>query len=123
MKKFNKDIGFYCENLAVKFLKNHSYKILDQNYKNRFGEIDIICLKDNTLIIVEVKGRYDYRFGNPLESVTTSKQNSIYKVTLAYISYKKLFNINVRFDVVEVYLNKDNNLFKINHIKDAFRYY
>lgn len=123
MKKFNKDIGFYCENLATEFLKNNSYTILDRNYKNHFGEIDIICLKDNILIIVEVKGRYYYKFGAPLESVTSNKQHSIFKVTKSYILYKKLFNINVRFDVIELYLNTDNSLFKINHIKDAFRYY
>lgn len=121
MKKLNKDVGNYCEDLAKNYLKRNCYFILDCNFKNHLGEIDIICTRNNILIIVEVKGRYSYDYGLPKESVSSSKQKSIIKVTTAYISYKKLFNLNVRFDIIEVYLNSNNNIFEIKHIKDAFR--
>ncbi|NFJ41888.1 YraN family protein, partial [Clostridium botulinum B str. Eklund 17B (NRP)] len=81
----------------------------------------IICIKNSILIIIEVKGRYNYEFGLPKESVSISKQKNIIKVTKSYINYKKLYNFNVRFDVIEIYLNKLNSSYKINHIKDAFR--
>lgn len=121
MKKLNKDIGDYCENLAKTYLNQNNYHILDSNFKNFLGEIDIVCIQNNLLIIVEVKGRYSYDYGLPRESVTFSKQKSIIGVTNAYISYKKLFNLNVRFDIIEVYLNSKNTDFTLNHIKDAFR--
>lgn len=121
MKKLNKDIGNYCENLAKDYLKRNRYFILDCNFKNHLGEIDIICTQNNLLIIVEVKGRYNYDYGLPKESISFSKRKSIIKVSTSYISYKKLFNLNVRFDVIEVYLNSNNNIFEIKHIKDAFR--
>ncbi|WP_315067418.1 YraN family protein [uncultured Clostridium sp.] len=121
MKKLNKDVGNYCEDLAKDYLKRNRYFILDCNFKNRLGEIDIICTQNNLLIIVEVKGRYNYDYGLPKESISFSKQKSIIKVSTSYISYKKLFNLNVRFDVIEIYLNSNNNIFKIKHIKDAFR--
>ncbi len=121
MKKLNKDVGNYCEDLAKDYLKRNRYFILDCNFKNRLGEIDIICAQNNLLIIVEVKGRYNYDYGLPKESISFSKQKSIIKVSTSYISYKKLFNLNVRFDVIEIYLNSNNNIFKIKHIKDAFR--
>jgi len=121
MKKLNKDIGTYCENLAKEYLQKNKYHILDCNYRNFLGEIDVICIQKDLLIIVEVKGRYNYDYGLPKESITLSKQKSIIKVTTSYIYHKKLTNINIRFDVVEVYLNTKDTSFKINHIKDAFR--
>ena len=121
MKKLNKEIGAYCENLVKDYLQKNKYNILDCNFRNFLGEIDIICIQDKLLIIVEVKGRYNYNYGLPKESITFSKQKSIIKVANSYIYYKKLFDINIRFDVIEVYLNPQTTLFKINHIKDAFR--
>lgn len=121
MKKLNKDIGNYCEALAKEYLKKNNYHILDCNFRNFLGELDIICLQNKLLIIVEVKGRYNYDYGLPKESINLSKQKSIIKVTKSYIYYKKLLNINIRFDVIEVYLNSENEFFKINHIADAFR--
>ncbi len=123
MKKLNKDVGNYCEDLAKEYLIKNNFRIIDSNFKNFLGEIDIICFQDNLLIIFEVKGRYNYNYGLPKESISLSKQKSIIKVANSFISYKKLFNINVRFDVIEVYLNSKNTLFKINHIVDAFRLY
>lgn len=123
LKNLNRDIGNYCEDLAKEYLKDNNYHILDCNFRNFLGEIDIICTQNNLLIIVEVKGRYNYSYGLPKESVSLSKQNSIAKVTKSYIAYKRLYNLNVRFDVIEVYLNSKNNIFKIKHIKDAFRLY
>ena len=121
MKKLNKDIGNYCEDLAKEYLKKNNYYILDCNFRNFLGELDIICRQNKLLIIIEVKGRYNYDYGLPKESINLSKQKSIIKVTNSYIYYKKLMNINIRFDVIEVYLNSENTRFKINHITDAFR--
>ena len=121
MKKLNKEIGNYCENLAKEYLQKNKYNILGCNFRNFLGEIDVICIKDNLLIILEVKGRYNYDYGLPKESINLSKQKSIIKVTNSYIYYKKLIDINIRFDVIEVYLNKQDTFFKINHIEDAFR--
>lgn len=121
MKKLNKEVGNYCEDLAKNYLKQNNYRILDCNFRTFSGEIDITCIKNSLLIIVEVKGRYNYDYGLPKESINFAKQKSIINVTKSYISYKKLFNANVRFDIIEIYLNPHNTLFKINHIVDAFR--
>lgn len=121
MKNYNKDIGNYCESIVQKYLTENNYLILECNFKNFLGEIDIICKKDSNLIIIEVKGRYSYYYGLPKESVSNHKQKSIIRVASSYIYYKKLSNMNVRFDVIEVYLTPQNSSFKINHIKDAFR--
>lgn len=123
MKKYNKEIGNYGETLASNFLINNSYIILDMNYRNKYGEIDIICRKNNLIIFCEVKSRYTNSFGCPIESVTYYKQKQIIKLSQIYLLYKKYHNYNVRYDVIEVIFNNTNASFKVNHIKDAFRSY
>ena len=120
MKKLNKEIGNYAEKIAQNFLTSQGYYILDYNFRNRIGELDIICIKEKLLIVVEVKGRYNINYGYPRESVNYSKQRSIIKLTYSYINFKKLHNFNVRFDIIEILFN-NNSDYKINHIKDAFR--
>ncbi|MBS5981972.1 MAG: YraN family protein [Clostridium butyricum] len=121
MKNFNKFIGDYGEKLASNYLIANNYKILENNFRNFLGEIDIISTKHNILVITEVKSRYNINYGYPQEAVTYSKQKSIAKITSSYINLRKLNYLNVRFDVIEVFFNTDNSLYKINHIKDAFR--
>ena len=121
MKNFNKDIGYFCEQIASDYLLNKNYKILERNYRTHFGEIDIVCIFKGTLIIIEVKGRYNNSFGLPRESVTSNKQKNIIKVCKHYISKHKLYNINVRFDVIEIFLNHNNTIYHLSHISDAFR--
>ncbi len=123
MKSYNKDIGSYTENIAATYLLSNGYSILDRNYRNKFGEVDIICQKDNLIIFVEVKSRYTNSFGNPLESVSCHKQKKIILLSKFYILYKKLSDFNIRYDVIEIYLNHLNNTYEVNHLEDAFRCY
>ncbi|WP_195988918.1 YraN family protein [Clostridium sp. D53t1_180928_C8] len=123
MKKYNKAIGAYGETIASDFLTTNGYKILDMNYRNRYGEIDIICENDNIIIFCEIKSRYTNTFGSPIESVTYNKQKQIIKLSQVYLLYKKYQNYNVRYDVIEIIFNNKNASFKLNHLKDAFRTY
>lgn len=121
MKSYNKDIGYLGEHLAKEFLIKCNYKIIISNYRNRFGEIDLICLSDDILVFTEVKSRYSHKYGAALESITTSKINKIKKLAEFYIYKEKNINYLIRFDVIEVYFNYFDNCVKINHIEDAFR--
>lgn len=113
-KENNSIIGRSGEERAIKYLKKNRYKILETNYKNAIGEIDIICRKRKTIIFVEVKSRADDYFGRPSEAVGISKQNKIRNVALSYLKYKKKTDSLVRFDVVEVVCDT------INHIENCF---
>ena len=61
-KENNNIIGKSGEEKAIVYLKKNRYKILETNYKNALGEIDIICRKRKTIIFVEVKSRTDDYF-------------------------------------------------------------
>lgn len=121
MKDFNRDIGTYGEDLSAEYLKRNSYSIISRNFRTRCGEIDIICKKNDLIIFLEIKSRYNYNYGSPIEAITYSKQKQIIKLCKYYIYINNLINYNYRFDVIEVLLNKENNLYSINHISDAFR--
>lgn len=99
---------------AVLFLKKYGYKILETNFKNKIGEIDIIAEKDGVIVFIEVKNRSTYRFGRPIEAVDFRKQNKIKKVAEIYLMIKNKYYNDVRFDVVEV--SNDN----LEHIENAF---
>lgn len=123
------DIGRLGERQAVRFLKKQGLKILGQNVHVSHNEIDIIAKdkKNHTLVFIEVKTRsvdddlYS-QFGTPASAVTKQKQKRTVDAARGYIAdNKKLRDLIVRFDVIEVYLNKENfEIIKINHIENAF---
>ena len=115
-----KTIGDIGEEYAVNYLKKHRYKILSRNYKKRFGEIDIIAEKKGTVAFVEVKTRHENPLTRPFEAVDTKKQEKIYRTSLAYI-YENDLDCQYRFDVCEVYVNRDTlKLIQINYFDNAF---
>ncbi|SHH18150.1 YraN family protein [Clostridium grantii] len=119
IKKFNYEIGKLGEDLVATHLKEKGYYILERNFTCSIGEIDIIAKKDNILCFVEVKSRYNLSFGYPCESITGKKVRKIKKIALWYISKYKIKNTDFRFDVAEVYFEKNNELM-INIIQNAF---
>ena len=90
------------EAIAARYLKRNGYKILERNYRNRIGEIDIIAEEKGTLVFVEVKTRRNDRFGNPKWAVTFRKQQKISMVALSYLKELRMSNRKARFDVVTV---------------------
>lgn len=115
----NKIKGNTGEKLAAKFLKSSGYKILHTNYTTQIGEIDIIATNGEYLVFVEVKSRFSNDFGYPSESVTYHKRNKINQTASQYIKQYMYFNVPIRFDVIEVYLQEK----RINHIENAFDSY
>lgn len=111
----SKELGLKGEVLAKEYLINKGYKILDTNYKNKIGEIDIIAKIKNTIVFVEVKARESIRFGYPREAVNYYKQQKIRNVAIGYLKFKGLYEkVDVRFDVIDIIGDK------ITHIENAF---
>ena len=104
-KKTRSDLyGAQKENLATEFLKKQGYKILERNHKNKMGEIDIIAFDDSDarFIFVEVKARKNNRFGYGRDSVNREKLFKITSAAQMYLKSKKLSNVKMRFDVIEI---------------------
>lgn len=110
----NKIEGTGGEILAVNFLKKKKYKILETNFSNHVGEIDIIAEKDGVIAFIEVKRRQTLQYGRPIEAVDPRKQNKIRKVAEIYLMLKNKTLADVRFDVIEILGDE------INHVENAF---
>ena len=110
------------EKTAVKFLKKQGYRIIEKNYRNKSGEIDIVAEQDQVLVFVEVKSRADGEYGDPLEAVTPHKQRKIGQVAKGFMTQHRIVNRDCRFDVVGI--KGDPNApktWQIELIPDAFR--
>ena len=91
-------------------MRNHGYKILYRNFKDRRGgEIDIVCREGDTLVFVEVKTRGGEEFGRPIEAVNRQKQLRVSKGGLAWLRLLGNPDIVFRFDVVEVLLPEEGD--------------
>jgi len=111
-----KEIGNRYEKIVEKHIEKRGYKILESNYRNFIGEIDIIAKYNEAIVFIEVKSRKTKQYGLPREAVTKRKIDKIRKCSLLYLRDNNIYDSPLRFDVVEVYINEK----KINHIKNAF---
>ncbi len=97
-------VGSRYEEETAAFLQKNGYRILEKNFRDRRGEIDLIAKDGRTLVFVEVKYRKNARNGYPEEAVDTRKQKKICE-TAAYYVYKNRIPeyTPMRFDVVAVF--------------------
>ena len=114
------DLGKLGEELAVDFLQQNGYDILETNWTFQKAEIDIIAQKENTLAIVEVKTRSSLEFGLPQDFVNPKKIRLLVKAINEYVISNDL-DVEVRFDIIA--LHKDGKAFKMEHLEDAFYYF
>lgn len=112
--------GKLAEDFAACVLKKHGYKILQRNFRSRFGEIDIIAKKNEYLVFVEVKYRKSTDYGGGAAAIDARKQERIRKTAAIYLRKIKPEPF-VRFDVFILhgsFSDKSNLHFEI--IEDAF---
>ena len=107
-------LGKNGEDIATEYLMKNNYKVIERNFYCKSGEIDIIALKNNYIVFIEVKSRSNDKYGLPSEAVTKSKLEHLYKTARYYLYTRNLQDEFVRFDVIEVYFK--NSEYKVNHI-------
>ena len=109
--------GKRSEIIATDYLKKKGYKILETNYKNKVGEIDIIAKDKKYIVFVEVKARMSGAFGHPFEAIDEIKQQKIHSVASLYMVKNHKYGSLCRFDAISI-LGLENP--EITHIVDAF---
>ncbi len=114
------ELGKLGEEKAAEYLKDHGYSIIARNYRNRYGEIDLIALYGNTVVFVEVKTRSDRSWGNPEEAVTPQKQQKLKRLAsdFLYRHWSDLPTPEVRFDVISLWGPPDK--LQLEHFPYAF---
>lgn len=115
---WNNILGKLGEKLAVSFLKQKGYHILEKNWRHRRSEIDIIAKNNKILVFVEVKTRNNNHYGEPEIAVNQKKENLIANAGAAYMQQIG-HNWEVRFDIISI-IYKNEKSFTIKHFEDAF---
>ena len=95
-----KRLGREGEELAAEYLKGNGFHLLEQNYRCRLGEVDLIAEKGEDLFFIEVKSRRSVEGVSPLELVPYPKQVHISKVAQHYFASKQVRDRNGRFALV-----------------------
>ena len=111
--------GVWGEVYAARYLRDKHLKILAANYKCRFGEADLIATDGKMLFVVEVKTRDVNTLHRPMEAVDENKQHRLELTAKSFVAATKQ-DKELRFDVCEVWLEKNYKLSKINYIENAF---
>lgn len=113
MSKFqNKSTGKIGEDAACDFLKKKGYQILERNWGNKWGEIDIIAKDKEIIVFVEVKTKIGINFGTPEDMINPRKLNQIQRLASTYPQSQ---NSQLRIDVIAIILNSDLSLQSISH--------
>ncbi|CAL2102506.1 conserved protein of unknown function [Tenacibaculum sp. 190130A14a] len=114
------ELGKKGEQIAVDFLVEKGFTIVERNYRFQKAEVDIIARKDELLLAVEVKTRSSIDFGDPQDFINSKKIKLLLSAIDYYVVEKNL-DIEVRFDVIAVVIDKSKTV--IEHIEDAFLYF
>ena len=114
------ELGKKGEQLAVDFLLNNGYEIVERNYRFDKAEVDIIAQKSDVLAIVEVKTRSTLDFGNPQDFVKPKQIKNLVKAVDEYVTENDL-DLEVRFDIIAIV--KQGKSFEIEHLENAFYHF
>lgn len=95
-------LGRRGEMLAADFLEDRGIKVIDRNWRCPTGEIDLVAIDGQTLVIAEVKTRRSLRYGHPLESITAAKLARLHTLAVLWSREHALFLPHTRIDALGV---------------------
>jgi len=117
LKQLNTQTGRLGEKLASEYLKRKGYRILEQNYRTRYAEIDLVARKKDVLVFVEVRTKIGEQFGTPEETLNWKKLQKIKRNAFSYASRVK-WNKLYRIDAVCIVLEKDYTIQRVHHYEN-----
>lgn len=106
------------EEMAREFLVKKGFELVEMNYENTIGEIDLIMIDKDWLVFVEVKLKIGDKFGTPEEMINKRKLSQVKRVAESYLvlEKKKIKQFEkYRIDAVCIVLNENNEIERINH--------
>lgn len=115
---WKKLLGLAGEDEAARFLKKNGYKIIERNYRCRYGEIDIIARQKDIWCFIEVKTIEKSASESPFETIGKKKLEHIENSAACYIAENKLGKEKIRFDGIGIRVNEGKS--EIELIKDMF---
>lgn len=110
------EFGKWGEDLAVETLVSKGYAIVERNWRLGHLEIDVVALKDDKVVFVEVKTRADKDI-DPFDAIDRKKILNLVRAANAYTAHSNMPH-DPQFDIIAVCGTPDN--YEIEHLEDAF---
>ena len=113
-------VGKIGEDLARKYLENEGWKIIEQNYKTKYAEIDLVAekpsgfLKQGTLVFVEVRTKVGEQWGSPEDTINKAKLWKVLQNSKSYAAFKR-WDGPQRIDAICIVLNPDFSVSRLTH--------
>ncbi|MBI4437277.1 MAG: YraN family protein [Candidatus Omnitrophica bacterium] len=119
-KEFNsrRSLGKAGEILAQRFLQGKGYKILEKNFRCRFGEIDLVAKEGGEIVFIEVKSRNGTAFGFPEEQIPWKKRRRLIRLAQFYLKRRRKEE-PTRIDVVTLLLHEGGGVQQVELIQNA----
>ena len=112
------DLGRAGEKAAAELLRSCGYQVIGAGFLARRGELDLVCRRGNTLVLVEVKTRTTDAFGTPLEAVGTRKRRALKNAAAEYRALAE-WRGPIRYAVVGITVTSDGG-FDAELVEDPF---
>ena len=121
MRTRSQQLGAWGEEKAAEYLKSKKYKILHRNWKNKLGEIDIVCRKHRALIFVEVKTIQQTQGFFAEDEIDWKKQRQLIRMAQSYLTDNKLgLDTAHQIDIIAIeVIDKNNNKYQLSHFENA----
>lgn len=113
--KANVALGRYGEDLAARHLRDAGLIVIERNWRSRNGEVDIVALDGDILVICEVKTRTNERFGGPVAAITSTKLSRLRCLAGEWIAAHPQPVSGIRIDVVAI-MRPPKGAAQINHL-------
>jgi putative endonuclease len=116
-------MGRVGERLALQHLERLGYRLVAQNHRTRFGELDLIVCDDERLVFVEVKARRaTARAGSAVEAISPDKQRRVRAMAAAWLAATtdRPRSRELRFDVIAITVDRHGRLMALDHLEAAF---
>lgn len=112
-------LGAAGERIAARHLEQHGYTVLDRNVRRSEGEIDLVALKGETLVFVEVKLRTSRKMGAAIQQISPAKGAKLRTLAEAYSAEHPEYPRDLRIDLVAIELTVGGDVGQLNHIENA----
>ncbi len=113
------ELGKWGEDVAAEYLQSIGFIVLDRNWRCEEGELDIVALDSEVIVVVEVRTRSSDAYGTPEESLTSQKRRHLQNAALTYLQEKDRLDAVWRIDVVAIDAAQSGDVERIDHYINA----
>ncbi|MCF7845493.1 MAG: YraN family protein [Candidatus Pacebacteria bacterium] len=110
-------VGIRGEDVACRYLQENGFQVLERNYKTKYVEMDLVALKDDEVVFVEVRTKTGERFGSPEETIKKDKIRRLKRGAVGY-AQRKNYEGQYRIDLICVVLNNQGEVERVTHYED-----